>query len=489
MKSPKLKMTLMAAAWCATAAGAFWYGRHSVPDTKANTAAAKGKGLTDRGPAIVINTTNGAAVKVPTTDDLLHGKGKPTPEDLKAWADSLDPAQCAAMLSELEKLPGGDPRDAMLDAMIGSWATRDPDSYLADYSKVTNPRSRETGVSDALKAMAEKDPKNAVKWLAESKDAVPNQMLALRYRSAIQGMAANDPQTAFDFVKGLSTGSTVDAQIQRQGLNAVADALATNGKFTDAISMFASLTDPTQRSQASNEVMLQWAQSNPGDASKYITSLTDPAERTQYANQVVASWARNDPQAAAAFAAQLDASGAPPDGQLAGQALANAMRTWSRYDLDGPAQFLNTLTPSAATDPAVVTFTMQARNVDPATAITWAGQITDQATREKTLGSVAVQVLASGNQADFNKLLSSNVLTPDQVTWLQGLPTDNPQMLTRMSRRLGANFATNPGRNGPWSTAQPAPAGAQASGAPRQGGIFQGPGAVTGRGGRGGGGG
>lgn len=489
MKSAKVKTFLMAAAWCATAAGAFWYGRHSVPETKANLAAGKGRGLADRGPTVVINAANGGALKVPTTDDLLHGKGKPTADDLKAWADSLDPAQCAALLTDLEKLPGGDPRDAMIDAMIASWATRDPDNYLAGYSKVSNPRSRETGVSDALKAMAEKDPKNAAKWLAESKDAVPNQMLALRYRSAIQGMAASDPQTAFDFVKGLDTGSMANAQIQRQGLNAVADAMAASGKFNDAIQMFASLTDPAQRSVATNEVMMQWAQSNPTDASKYITSLTDPAQRTQYANQVVASWARNDPQAAAAFAAQLDASGPPPDGQLAGQALANAMRSWSRYDLDGPAQFLNTLTPSAATDPAVVTFTMQARNVDPSTALVWAGQITDQATREKTLGSVALRVLASGNQADLNKLLSSNVLTPDQVTWLQGLPTDNPQALNRMGRRLGANFATNPGRNGPWATAQPAPAGQQASGAPRQGGIFQGPGAVTGRGGRGGGGG
>ncbi len=481
MKSPKIKLLLMTATWCATAGAAFWYGRHSAtPDSKANMVAVKGKALTDRAPAIIINPAQAKAA--PTTNDLLHSKTKPTPEDLKAWADSLDPAQCAAMLDDLQKLPGGDPRDAMLDAMIASWAARDPETYLTGYAKITNPRSRETGVGDALKAMATKDPKAAVAWLTDSKEALPNGMLAQRYRLAIQGIAANDPQVALEYVKGLDTGSTANAQIQRQGLNAVADALAADGKFTDAAKMFAGLTDETQRDIATNELMVKWAQSNPADATAYLNGMTDPAQRGQLASQVVATWARNDPQAAAAWAAKFDASGTDATGQPAGAALAYAMRSWSRYDLDGPAQFLNTLTPSAGTDPAVVTFTMQARNVDPSTAMVWANQITDNATRDKTTGAIALSLLANGNVTAVNQMIANHTITPEQAQWLQGLPTDNPQALTRMSRRLGTNFATNPGRAAPWNPNPPAPGAAPAGGTAPRGGIFQ-----QGRGGFGGG--
>jgi len=448
MKAPSLKTAVLVSVWCITSAAAFWLGRTSTPSAPALVAKAPShdRNFNDHGPTIALN----AAKAAPSLQDLLNAKGKPNADALKAWADSLDPAQCPGLLADLQKMPGGQPRDALIEAMIGSWANRDPAGYLAAYNTVSSPRLRENGVGDALEAMAEQDPKSAAAWLAASTDAVPNQMLARRYRSAIEGMADSDPQAALTFVQGLDTGSMANGRIQRQGLNTIADALADQGRFSDALQMFSSLPD-NQRGSATGELLSQWAQDSPTDATNYIATLTDPNQRGQAAAQVVQSWARTDPQAAAVWAAQYDQAVAQSTGQPSGDTLADAMRSWSRFDMTGPAQFLNSLPPSPDNDSAVATFTAQARTVDPSSAMAWVNQITDPTMRDRAAGSVAVSMLASGNIAALNQAISSNQISPAQAQWLSTLPTDNPQALNRISRRLGANFTTNTNRPAPWA--------------------------------------
>ncbi len=105
--------------------------------------------------------------------------------------------------------------------------------------------------------------------------------------------------------------------------------------------------------------------------------------------------------------------------------------------------------------------------------MTWSAQITDPTTRDKAIGSAALQMLANGDTAGLQKAIAANQVSPDQVAWLQSLPTDNPQALTRMARRMGANFTTNTNRPAPWAAPNPnapAPAGG-AVGGPRGGGF------------------
>ncbi|HTB64386.1 MAG TPA: hypothetical protein VK737_12450, partial [Opitutales bacterium] len=307
MKSSKFKMVVLALVWFATAGAAYWAGiSHGGSASNKNTAANnRNKTLTDHGSAIILNTINQA---VPTTKDLEAMKGKrPDADALKAWADGLDPAQCPGLLDELEKMEGGQPRDAMIAAMIASWSARDPQGYLKDYTNVADPRARETGVDGALKALAASDPKAALAFMTDSSEALPNQLMARRYRATLQGYAADDPAGALSYVQGLDTNTTLNAQVQRQGLQAVADALASNGNFTQALTMFSSLP-AAQSATANAELMNQWAQLAPGDASKYVASMTDPTQQATAAAQVARTWARDDPAAAAAWAAQLDAS-------------------------------------------------------------------------------------------------------------------------------------------------------------------------------------
>lgn len=473
MKTSKIKITLMLAVWCASSGAAYWVGSHNAANNKPT--ASRGRALTEHGVSITLNSVNQPAL---STADLMKSKGRPDADTLKAWADGLDPSECPGILDELQKMADGQPRDAMMAAMIASWAARDPNAYLKDYSKVTDPRVREAGVGDALKALGTTDPKAAIAFITDSTEALPAQMLAQRYRDAIQGLAANDPATAMSFLQGLDPNAPASAQIQRQGLNAIADAFATSGNFTGALTMFATLP-AAQQTAANNELMNQWAQLDPTSASQYVSTLTDPAQQSADAAQLARSWARDDPAAAAAWAAGLDATMSAASGQPSGALLADAMRSWSRYDLDGSAAFLNTLPPSPATDQAVATFAAQARSVDSATAMTWSAQITDPAERDKAIGSVAVQMLASGDTTDLQAAIASNQISADQAQWLSTLPTDNPQALNRIARRMGANFTTNTNRTAPWSPAQ-------AGAAPAGGGGGGGGGGFGGRGGGGG---
>ncbi len=356
MKSKKLKYLLLAALWCGSSVGAYYFGRQNSASGKAApTNNGRGKSPLDHGANVIISQENHPVM---STKDLENSKGRPNADTLKAWADSLDPAECPGILDELQKMAGGEPRDAMMAAMIAAWAAKDPAGYLKDYSKVSDPRVRETGVGTALKAMATKDPQAAIAFMASSTEGIPANVVAQRYRNAIQGMAANDPQAAFAFVQGIDN-SPANAQIQRQGLNAVADAMAASGNFTDALKLFSTLPD-AQKVTASGELMSQWAQLAPTDAAKYITTIDDPTQRTAAVGQVVRNWSRDDPAAAAAWAVQYDSASVDANGQPnGGQALATAMRSWSRYDLDAPAQFLNTLTPSPQTDQAIATFAAQ----------------------------------------------------------------------------------------------------------------------------------
>jgi hypothetical protein len=454
MNSKTVKILIIAGVWCASSTAAYYIGLNRAPAASSEVASSKaGRNSAEHTTTITLGAMGPDGRPVSSLQDLLNAKGKPDADALKAWADSIDTAKAAAMLTDLQKLDPGPQRDAIIAALIASWATRDPDSYLTAHNDVTNPRTRETGVADALKAMAEKDPKAAIAWMQASTDAVPNQLLAQRYRSAIAGYAANDPQGALNFVNTLDTGSVANAQIKRQGLNTIADSLASDGNFTSALQMFSTLSD-ADRTTATTELINQWAVDSPKDAATYVTGITDPTQQAQMAGRLALSWGRTDPASAAAWAAQFDATNSAATGQPSGQILADAVRSWTRSDLAGPAAFLNTLTPSPDTDQAIQTFAVQARTVDPTTAMTWAGQISDPTMRDRATGAVAVAALAA-DPGNFTQFAASANLSPAQTQWLSQLPTDNPQALNRISNRVGRAM-NNPNRPAPWNAAAPA---------------------------------
>ncbi len=434
---------------CCTAAGAVgFYAGRATSTSAPKTAAAKTHAILAVGGGRVVGAS--AASDRAMVEDFLKSKGKPDALKLAEWAKSLSPAECSAYLNDLQKLPPGLQRDSVLEAVIGSWAGKDPQGFLAATKSISGPQMREGGVDAALKSWAAQDPQKALQWIKDNPGDAPTAALNARYVSAIAGYAATDPQAAFAAVNALGEGTLSDQRLKTQALQAVMGSLADQGKFTDASTMLATLPDNSPlKNRAYNQLASSWAQSNPQDASAWVATLTDPQMRENLGGQVAAQWAATDPSAAAAWAAQMDAqasAGAPNGGGPSNYLLADAMRTWAAYDLDAPAAFLNQLPASPDKDGAVATFAIYAAQEDPAGAMNWVNTIGDDQMRQRLAMATALEWSQTDPSGYQQFLSTTNVLTPQQKQMLNNVPPRFGQFLTGgYGGGFGGQANNNPG--------------------------------------------
>jgi hypothetical protein len=441
-------------------------------------------------------------------DDFMKMKGRPDATDLAIWARGLSPEECAAALASLQTLPAGNPRDLVLDAVMKSWAARDPKGFLSVSDNLTSPRLREAGVDAALKALAAQNPQDALQWLKDNPGGGSTANQQARVNAALAGYAASDPAGAFSYVASLADGTPATDRIKNQALQALVSGVADAGNYSGALALFGQMPDGPQKNQALQALGQSWVQSNPADAANWITSLTDPGMKNQLGNQLLATWSGTDPAAAAAWASTMDAAA------LAGGAqngpgnnpsnLASVLNSWAGYDLTAAGQYLNTLGASAERDDAVAGFTIQAAQQDPQSAMNWVNTVSDPGVKERLALVTALQweqVDATG----ANQFLSTtDMLTDEDKSLIANIP---PQLVDMLNGNgpggLGGpgGFGGGPGGGGPGG-GRGGPGGGPGGGGPGGGvtGLVQnyiingnanaltGPGGRGGFGGRGGGG-
>jgi hypothetical protein len=429
---------------------AFWAGRLShapAPTAPVNNIKNYKNSTYTDGRAALATTDSGTGLSL---SDLLNAKGKPNADLLAAWAKNLTPGQIAEALKALQDLPAGLQRDAILNAVINAWATGDPQGFLANAGNVTVPRLREVGVDSALRTWAADDPKAALTWLQQNPGSAPPAAQRQRFAAAIAGYASTDPQGALTAVAALGGNSPADLMLRNNAIQALTNAVADSGNFSDALTMFGQLPAGQLQNRAYTNLVQRWAETNPEDASTWIATLTDPNQRNQLGTRVAQTWAASDPAAAATWAAQMDNQAAldpSGDGQST-QLLASAIRSWSAYDLDAPAQFLNQLPASEGKDDAVALFAMSAGQQDPDGAIQWVGTIADPDMRSRAATMVALEMLSQDPDAANQFLANTTLLTDQQKQALTNLP---PRMATRLGFALagGMGGGANAGTGGP----------------------------------------
>jgi hypothetical protein len=429
-------------------AASFWAGRMSVASSQTTAAAKAPSGSSaarrDTGSASTTTFPGQGA----TLADLLHAKGKPDADALAAWAKNLTPEEIADALKSLQGLPAGLQRNALLSAVVNAWAERDPQGFLASSGNVTVPRMREGGVDDALRVWASQDPKAALDWMKQNPGSAPPVALQQRYAAAIAGYAATDPLGALTTVNALAENSGADLALKNSALQALTNSLADQGNFTDALTMFAQMPAGQMQTNAYNTMVQRWADSNPEDASAWVAALTDPAQRNQLGTRVAQTWAASDPASAAAWAAQMDQqSGA--SGLANSQLLASAISSWSAYDLDAPATFLNQMQAGPGKDNAVAIFATRAGQEDPSSALQWVSTISDDQLRGRAATAVAFQMLQTDPNG-FNQFISNTTLMSDQQKqMLQSIP---PGMVNGIGMAMagggGGGFGGGGGQGG-----------------------------------------
>ncbi len=436
--------------WGATGALAFWAGKNY--GLKGGAAGAKGgkSGSVDAfGRAIDQAKQAAGKFNVRSTEDLLRSKGKIDPTDLVLWAASLSPADCAKNLDDLQKLPAGSKRDAMLAALSNQWAKTDPKGFLDASKTMTNPLAKQASTATALTAMATKDPKAALDWLKQNPGST-SALNAQEYNAIITGYAANNPAEAFNLVSTMPEGAnafSADSRAKLGALQALISGVGTSGNYGDAVAMIGQLQSGSQlQTQAYSSLVAQWAQSSPADAAAWVASSGSTTGRQRnYDSVIAADWAATDPAAAAAWATQQDSTlqaanangtGGGGGGGRGGRnsLLATAVNTWvAEGGVDDAGSYLNTLPPSTSKDQAVAAFVTGASSEDPAGSMAWAATISNpnlQLTAQD-------QVAATWNQTDptgFNAYLAT-------------LPAAQAQQLAQAAQ-FGVGFGGGPGGGG-----------------------------------------
>jgi len=401
--------------WGATGALAFWAGRNyglhgSVAPSKG------GKGSTVDAFGHIMDQVKMAAgrINVPSTEELLRSKGKLDAANLAIWAASLSPADCAKNLDDLQKLPAGQKRDAMLAALSNQWAKTDPKGFLAVSGKMTNPLAKQASTSTALTTWATQDPKAALDWLKQN----PGSTSALNtqeYNAIISGYAVSNPAEAFNLVSTMPDGATAfsaDSRAKLAAFQALISGVGSTGNFSSAVDMISQLPPGTQlQTQAYSSLVAQWAQTSPADAAAWVAANSANSTAGQvrnYDSMIASNWAQSDPAAAALWAAQQDATmqasnangTSGPGGGRGGRGnslLATAVGTWvAEGGINDAGSYLNSLPASTSKDQAVAAFVNGSSSEDPAGSMAWAGTITNPNLQQRAQDQVA----ATWSQSD-----------------------------------------------------------------------------------------
>ncbi len=493
VQSYKTIMLLSVCSWGVTGAIAFWAGNRFGPNgTLIANATKGGNGKNQDALQKALEkalTSHSASAKdpgAPTVDQLMSLKGKVDPALVARWAASLSPADCAKEMADLQKMPAGTKRDAMLSALYDSWAKQDPQGFLVSSGKMTNPVARQASTTKALTAWATQDPKAALAWLDKNPGAT-GALQTQQYNAVIAGFAANNPSDAYNYVMGLPDGATPgspQAQAKIDAMRAVISGMADKGNFADIVTLVGQMPGNSAiQTQAYRELVSQWVANSPTDAAQWITSL-DPTQfpqARQYSNQLVQSWAQTDPLAAAAWAAQQDAArlaangqgGARGGGGRGGNLLATAVGQMVAVgDMDQAGTYLNTLQAGPEKDSAVSAFVTGAANEDPAGAMKWVQQGITNPNTQSRMTSIVAMTWSQQDPAGFNDYLNS--MDPNSAQQLR-------QTVQQMQQnQFGGGFGGNGGGGGRNGGGNNGGGGRNGGGNFQQGGVINGGGAAAG---------
>ena len=416
-KPSRLKGLLAVAFGLALILGAYWagyvHGGNAATTAAAAAATIKKNGNPSR--AITITTGNQPDSTV-TMARLLAGSPHPDSDLLDHWAGSLSLEECLADVKQLQDLPAGQPRDDMLKALVNAWSRKDPKGLLANADGIAAPKMRENGVLKALAHLAEASPADALNWIKQNADSTSYANMGKRMAAFVATYANTDPQGALNTVLTLDDSTPNGNQVKTKAVESLADSMANQGHFSDAIALFNQMPAGPLRSAALAEVADSWGQVAPQDAANWVATLQDPALINDAGQNLTDAWAASDPAAAAKWAMGVDLQNAAAgnNGKNGDTLLSNVVDSWAKYDLTAAGQFLNQLPPSPTKDAAIVSFVSRAAQDNPADTMKWVATVADKNMQASAFMQTAKQWNKQDPAAFIQFMTTTTALTDEQ---------------------------------------------------------------------------
>ncbi|MGK0189734.1 MAG: hypothetical protein ACI9R3_005551 [Verrucomicrobiales bacterium] len=145
------------------------------------------------------------------------------------------------------------------------------------------------------------------------------------------------------------------------------------------------------------------AHSDPVGASSLVESLEPGKERGEAAKRVANAWFETDPKTSTSwFLSQVPEEDMPA-------AIRDVTQRWLRRDPNAAGEFLSQMEQGKDSDPARASFSQGIATMDPESALTWAGTITNDRMREGSQVNIYKQWYRRDPQAAGSALNTSGL--------------------------------------------------------------------------------
>ncbi|MEO0508398.1 MAG: hypothetical protein AAF065_00890 [Verrucomicrobiota bacterium] len=421
MKLPKILLGL--AVWSASIATAYYMGLQVTSESSTVEAPGSDRSVTNQ---TSIDFTDQSESEAPLeVATSFFDDSKLNLEDAIGEFDRLTEEQTRDLLAQAFALPETDfRRSRFIRELLVQLAETAPEDALAMAAGIESLRESEEARISILEVWAENDPLATLEWARLALVSEPLRAQRSQLVAIYEGYAKNNPQAAFAAALQLPNESSFEQRIKSRALEEILEEQISSGGLLEAKIQVELLEEGPIKSALLNELVDEWASHDPVGAAAYVESLGENATDRMKTN-LLSEWAESDPAAAAAWLDNSDF-----EENTLSQASSAIIREWTRYDMAASAEWLNTQPASPALDRAVISYTYQAAQEDPANAITWAESIENDSMRNRMMQHVAGNWKAEDPEA-FQTYLDSSEFDEKQLERLQ-----NAQPI-QMGRRRG----------------------------------------------------
>lgn len=209
---------------------------------------------------------------------------------IQSWTES-DPRSA---FEWVRTQPPSSDQSSLLATTLGAYAKSDPERALTLAIDLDRGHRSRT-IAAILQQWASEDPLAAAAWLDSSSDKTP-----LSVSAVVGGYTKLDPEAAFDWLMDQPSGT------QRQSASIIVRAVAAQS-LERARSLIDRIGDRETRQIAGSELMSAWVRTDPRAAVRAIARMDDELSQQLYGS-AFQSWSGFDREGAAAFLNQVPAS-------------------------------------------------------------------------------------------------------------------------------------------------------------------------------------
>lgn len=340
--------------------------------------------------------------------------------DYYLTVNAMDKAQRDALLPVIDAMPPGRQKDEKWGIFMWIWAQKAPKDLMAYGESLPLGEKRDQLVQMGLNEWSKKQPQDVIAWIDAKRATEYPGTLEKYQRILIEGWVDDKPADALAYIKTLPLETRHDRDVLSNYYRMVVQSMASNGDMQGAMDTLGGITDESLRSRAAVSLAQGWANFAPQEAVGWATSLTGDT-RQKALNDAFNTWSRKEPESAMQWAMQLS-----QDDPSRKQLLAQSVRAWSSVDLDGAAQWINAQPASPERDEVISQFVGQASVEDPAGALVWAQQISDDKARLRSQKRAMRAWIDTDPSAARAYLESSNPFSEkDTADFLNQLNTSN----------------------------------------------------------------